>query len=319
MSTREIRIAFVGGYGRSGSTLLDLLLDRVQGITAVGEIRHIFGRGLGDNELCSCGEAFRDCPFWSAVLARAFPNPTDFSRLQEAAAHVNRLRSIPALTGASPIGRRTQDDANIYTESMLRVYRAVAQITGGSVILDSSKYPVHGLAVSTIKEIDLAVVHLVRDARAVAYSWQRRRMRPEVHWEEREIRRRSLLRSAWAWNVSNYLTEGLSRCSRSYYFLRYEDFVSDPVESLGQLVKQIAGPEATVPRDVLNRRDSVPHTVAGNPIRLGSGEEVLVKADEAWRSEMPFWGKAVVTGNCFSGLHRYGYPISPWSPSTRTD
>ena len=65
-------VLFVGGLGRSGSTVLDMLLAQEPGMVPVGEVRHLWERGLRDNDLCGCGAPFHDCPFWRAVGERAF-------------------------------------------------------------------------------------------------------------------------------------------------------------------------------------------------------------------------------------------------------
>ena len=49
-----------------------MLLGGLPGCTAVGELRHIWERGVLGNRLCGCGEPFHECPFWSAVGREAF-------------------------------------------------------------------------------------------------------------------------------------------------------------------------------------------------------------------------------------------------------
>ncbi|WP_420910932.1 sulfotransferase [Thermus thermophilus] len=41
MSQEKVKVVFIGGYGRSGSTLLDRMLGQVEGFVSVGELRHI--------------------------------------------------------------------------------------------------------------------------------------------------------------------------------------------------------------------------------------------------------------------------------------
>jgi hypothetical protein len=67
-----VKVAFIGGWGRSGSTLLASMLGEVPRMTPVGELRYIWERGLHDDELCGCGERFGECPFWQAVGREAF-------------------------------------------------------------------------------------------------------------------------------------------------------------------------------------------------------------------------------------------------------
>jgi len=59
-----IRVLYIGGWGRSGSTLLDLILGQAPGLFSAGEVREIWQSGLAENRLCGCERPFRDCSFW---------------------------------------------------------------------------------------------------------------------------------------------------------------------------------------------------------------------------------------------------------------
>lgn len=305
-----VRVVFMGGYGRSGSTVLDLLLDRVPGITAVGEFRHLFGRALGDDELCSCGVPFGDCPFWREVVATAFPDGYDRRRIQEAVEAFNRVVALPRIERPALRRRLTREQARTYRQGFVAAYGAVAAVSGASVIVDSTKYPMHGLFLGTLPELDLAGLLLVRDPRAVAHSWQRRRLRPEVHWEEREMPRHSVVRSALAWNLSNRLTERLRGSVSEFRVQRYEDFVASPASQLRELASFVAGEPTDVGPEVFGPPSQVSHTIAGNPVRLGGGA-VEITPDERWRNEMPRSKQVLVSALCTPRMRRYGYPLLP--------
>src|SRR5665648_26434 len=188
----SIKVMFVGGYGRSGSTLIDLLISRSSGVVAVGEFRHIFGRALGDNELCSCSQPFRDCPFWTKVLNHAFPDGYDREQIHSAVRAYNKLAVLPLILFPILQTKKKRLQASIYADAFSRLYRSINILTGSEVIIDSTKYPLHGLFIKRmILGLDMRTMLLVRDPRAVAFSWQRRKLRPEVHWEKREMPRHS--------------------------------------------------------------------------------------------------------------------------------
>ena len=65
-------VLYVGGLGRSGSTLLDRMLGRLDDVWSVGELVHLWERGLKENNRCGCGRCFADCPFWRRVGEVAF-------------------------------------------------------------------------------------------------------------------------------------------------------------------------------------------------------------------------------------------------------
>ncbi|HSX04865.1 MAG TPA: sulfotransferase [Candidatus Saccharimonadales bacterium] len=304
---KKTRVVFVGGYGRSGSTIIDLLLNRVPGVIAVGEFRHLFGRALGDNELCSCGKPFRDCPFWGRVITEAFPNGSDRKRIQQAVKRFNRLVMLPKIRHPEHWDAGLQEDARIYRDAFAAAYRAVVKVSGARVVVDSTKYPLHGWFLSTMPELELSAMMLVRDPRAVAFSWERRRLRPEVHWEKREMPRHHVARSALAWNLSNSLTAALKKRLAHYRVQRYEDFVADPITELTAIASFALGEPVKLSPQLFERQPHVPHTLAGNPVRIGS-EQVRVKDDDEWRS-MPLWKRLTVTVLCCLGIRRYGYRL----------
>jgi hypothetical protein len=57
-----LTVLYIGGYGRSGSTVLDRVLGALPDAVSVGEIRSIWGAVLREDRLCACGQRF------SAVL-----------------------------------------------------------------------------------------------------------------------------------------------------------------------------------------------------------------------------------------------------------
>jgi hypothetical protein len=305
--SHKTRVVFVGGYGRSGSTIIDVLLNRIPGVVAVGEFRHLFGRALGDNELCSCGVPFRDCPFWNKVLAEAFSDGIDRGRIQHAVKRFNRLAMLPCLRWPALMSAFMREDAQLYRDAFERAYAAVANISGANVVVDSTKYPMHGWFLRTLPSVNLSIMLLVRDPRAVAFSWTRRRVRPEVHWEKREMPRYNVLRSALAWNLSNDLTAALRTRTLQYRVQRYEDFVADPPGELAAITSFALGSKVPLPKQLFEKQPHVPHTIAGNPVRIGS-ETVRVREDAEWKT-MPAYKQLAIALLCLPGMLRYKYRL----------
>lgn len=184
MSQKNINVLFIAGPGRSGSTLLDLLLGQIDGFCSTGELRFIWQRGFAQNQLCGCGKPFRECEFWTGVVTEAFGGfeHVDHARLEEFRRSAERRVS----NGLSP-----DETASLlssyqeYFDAYRDIYAAIQKISGCQFIIDSSKNIANGFLLSAIPEIDLYTAHLIRDSRAVAYSWQRKKVRPEVHGEQK--------------------------------------------------------------------------------------------------------------------------------------
>ena len=50
-----VKVVYIGGYSRSGSTLLLQLLSGMPAVTAIGELHDVWRRSLRENQLCGCG------------------------------------------------------------------------------------------------------------------------------------------------------------------------------------------------------------------------------------------------------------------------
>lgn len=59
----ENKIIYIAGYGRSGTTILDIILSNSTNITSAGALATIL-KWIKENHLCSCGEKMEDCSFW---------------------------------------------------------------------------------------------------------------------------------------------------------------------------------------------------------------------------------------------------------------
>lgn len=312
MSSRPaIRVLYVGGWGRSGSTLLDRMLGQVPGFAALGEIREIWQSGLTEDRQCGCGLPFRQCPFWSEVGERAFGgwDRVDLPSALGLWKRYDRPWALPSLltrrsaNGGSPgLGR--------YVDLLGRLYAAIAETSGAEVVVDSSKLPSHALLVRMIPGVDVRLVHLVRDSRGVAYSWRKRVLDPGAERLGLEMEHYTPATSSLRWLLYNEATSLCRPAGLSTLVMRYEDLVADPQRSLGRAVGH-AGVDAGGGLDFVEGREMTlrrNHNVDGNPIRFVEGP-LTVRPDEEWLERLGRGDRALVTALTAPGLAQYGYPL----------
>jgi Sulfotransferase family len=304
-----VKVLYVAGSGRSGSTILDRTLGQVDGFFSAGELCNLWGRGLLARRRCGCGTPLPDCPVWGAVLEEAFggADRVDAGRLATATSHRLRVGSVPGLLLG---GRgRPEEDGDGYQAALSRLYRAVASQTGCRVIVDSSKSPVYARLVAAIPGVEVAVVHLVRDPRATAWSFLRKKRLPDFG-DDRLMQRQHPLVSARRWSLWQTATELLWRRSgRRYLRLRYEDFVGDPQPAIRRIAALAGEDPAALPfSGPATVRLTATHSVSGNPNRFGTGE-VELRADEEWRRAMRTVDRGMVTALTWPLLLRYRYPL----------
>ncbi|MGN6378195.1 MAG: sulfotransferase [Gaiellales bacterium] len=311
-------MAYVGSTSRSGSTVLELLLANLPGFVAVGELRHLWQRGVVENQLCGCGEPFHECPFWHEVGERAFGgwDRADSSGAVELQGQVDRFRYLPLAVAPSlwPPYRRRLDD---YAERTARVYRAVAEVSGAEVIVDSSKTPAFAAVVDRIPDIPVHLIHLVRDSRGVAYSWRRRVRRPETS-DGSDMPTYGPSRIAVEWMVWNSVFEFLSPRRRRTR-VRYETLVEDPQRDLARIAAEVGGPTDEAAYGFVSDGIAdigVHHTVSGNRVRFRRGA-LRLSVDTEWRARMAWRDRKLVSVLTWPLLLGYGYLTPPATRAVR--
>ncbi len=289
-------VVFIAGFGRSGSTLLERLLGESPGITCLGEVVHLWERGLTNDERCACGEPFSRCSTWTAIGERAFGGwaEVDAGRVLQLRRLVDRQRRIP-MTATSVVSRSTRRALVEYAGYYGAIYRAAAALTGSRVIVDSSKHVSLAFALSHDVDIDLRIVHLVRDARAVAYSWSREVARPESTTQGALMPQYSASTSGRRWMTSNLLADSLRLRGLPVTRVRYEELVEDPQRTLTMLAADLELPVSpTLEISGHEVELGTSHSVAGNPMRFVTGP-ITLRLDDAWSEKMPARDRRLVT------------------------
>lgn len=308
--TPDVRVLFIGGFGRSGSTLIERILGQLPGYVAVGELVHLPQRGLVEDEPCGCGKAFSDCPFWTEIGQRAFGGWDQVHGWRELQLQVDRKRFLPELL--VPARRRFRHALHRHANRLGTLYRAVAEVAGADVVVDSSKHIQTAVLLRHVPGVRPVVLHLVRDSRGVASSWSRSVARPEANGK--------LMVRYGPWSAAAQYVQynllfhllGLGRTRR--VFLRYEDFLSDPVGQLRRVLREADLARPTDDDLAFLGPDAVEleadHSVAGNPMRFATGRVVL-RRDDRWRTDLPTRQRRIVTAVTAPLLHHYHYRTRP--------
>lgn len=304
-----IKVLFIAGTGRSGTTILSNILGQVPGSFAGGEIRYAWQRGFVEDHRCGCGRPFSECPVWTAVVADAFGDRPGLNPggVADRIDRRLRIRRIPPmlvrLLRRRPIVPPHSDDHDV-----LELYRALSRRPGVDVIVDSSKLPLYGMMLSALPGLEMSVVHVVRDPRATAFSWRRQKPTRDRD-DETTMPQLELWRSAVLWVLWNRLTAAwLSRSTMRSVVVHYEDLVAEPEQTVNRITA-LLGHE--LPGNVIHGHTATlaaTHSVAGNPSRHEAGK-VELYLDTEWRQMMPAHQRVLVTILTLPGLRRFGYAV----------
>ena len=305
-----VRVLFLGGLGRSGTTILERVLGELPGAVSAGELVHLWQRGVLDDERCGCGEAFSRCPFWTEVGARAYGgwDRAAAQRMIELHDRVDRTRHVPRVALPRLLGRR-RAALEEYQRTFAALHHAIAAVSGCPVVIDSSKHPSLAYCLAGAPGVDLRVLHVVRDSRGVAYSWTKEVRRPESAGSEDLMTRYSPWTSSMLWNGHNVALSVLRRLGTTGRLLRYEDFVADPRGTVAGVADFAGLPSDAASLDFFDGRSVVlaaSHTVAGNPVRFRTGPMEL-RRDDDWREQLPAPRRRLVSLLTLPLLTRYGY------------
>ena len=309
---KKVKVLYVAGAHRSGSTLLTSILDGYDGIFAAGELHEIW-QNLIDGQPCGCGQRLEHCPVWGPILEEICENALA-RRLTPADAVRWRARSARTWHTGRILWQATRphrsSSATRYAALMGALYTVIARRTGSRVVIDSTKIPSGTALLLTMNHLATYVLHLVRDPRATAYSWRNLKVKRFSGYEE-PLMEQSLLLSGLQWLGYNLLTEWVSRhCNGEWLRLRYEDLVTHPRAQANALVSWLG---VETERDPFEQPDLVrltdSHIIAGNPDRFDTGIK-RVRLDDRWLQEMSSTDRWIVTAVSLPLLHRYGYHVT---------
>ena len=308
--TDPVRLLYICGAGRSGTTLLGHLVAGLPDVRFLGEAYYLADRGLAENRACGCGAAFARCGFWQEAMRRAFGGAEAARRRLPVGrrrwmANLRYLRDrLLGRRGAGPFAGFEQ----------MAVYAAAVGVGDGvdaPLVVDSSKNAFYGYALAQSGAYDLRAAHVVRDPRGVVHSWRKTLRLPDVRDREEFMPRYGVVKGALYWMFMNLTAEALLHRRGRYVRVAYEDLVSDPVATLGRLATFLRRP---MPVAAAAADPTRSHCLSGNPLSFRQGE-ITVRPDVEWHGGLPRRDAWLVTVLTLPLLLRYGYPLIPPGPA----
>jgi hypothetical protein len=308
MGDKPLTVVYIAGSGRSGSTLLDLLLGSLPGACSLGEFARIWYKLSLPDQYCGCGRLFPECPFWSAVARDAIGGfeTVDAARLHRFERRMALGKNLLGLRFprflAGPVREEIRRDAELRGA----LYRGAAGRSGARVLVDSSKHLYNLLIMRQVPGVDLKVVYLVRDSRGFANSWTRLKKEFVNGKAVHTVPVRTVRYSARHWAWQRVRDRILLAGTGGFLRVRYEDLCRDPAATIQRIMTFAGYPEMASPFDPTNIVPANHHTVHGNPMRTGT-EPIAVRLDDGWLREMSKADQRAVTWRTLPWLLWYRY------------
>lgn len=300
----RVRVLYIAGGTRSGSTIVGMVLGEISGLFFGGELIDFWRLVADPDHRCSCGVSFSACPVWHAIKDAGVGglDPASARELVELRDRHARSHRVPARRWRRRDNEELRSERARYSSHLRSLYGAIQRHTGCDVVVDSSKNAGYAERLAEIAELDVSILHLVRDPRATAFSWRRRRTVDELE-------PRGLLASTLQWGARNIGAEILSKSAIDGYLrMRYEDFVVDPRAATESIVRFLGLEGRALPFKSAHDVELGPnHGVWGNMVR-GQRGSVALRADDEWL-DMRARDRLPVTALTLPLLLRYRYPI----------
>lgn len=302
---QQIPIIYILSNGRSGSTLLDLLLGAHPSIWTLGEAQVLPWDLRRKDAPCGCGVLLSDCPFWSPLVPdMAIEQGTiPLHYFRESPGGGKALRPKEIISLVSGMTDRSRDLAIAeYGSLNARLFALVSQAAeasrNGSItwLVDASKDPYRLAWLHRSGKFDIRVIHLMKDPRAFVYSSTK---------PVSSGRRSGSGRMIGRWVITNALYSYL--CWRLFepaqvVRLRYEELAGQPQHTLARLGSWLG---LTFPADLVdNFRDRPNHAISGNAMRW---QHSRITLDERWRTELSSASARTIKVIAWPLARLYGY------------
>jgi len=295
---KKTTVLYIASPGRSGSTLMERVLNEIPSVFAAGEL----GRALlyraalfeKNKARCLCGQKICECPTWGRITNDATFKTIDEKSFKEAQAKYHNNTIFLKLFLKKK--QNLPSDLKQYLNGLQTLYSAIKRNQSCQIITDSSILPLYGYYLSLIPSIDLYVVHLVRDPRGVVHSWNTIKYTSKnVPWSPKI----NVLQAAFTWMKRNMFTEFLFSWKKGKYLrIHYEDFVENPTEIIMQ-IGEMLGLKLDDSLDFIDGKKlglGVNHLVGGNIDAINKGSaKIVLKLDERWKRDMKWWKIVLVT------------------------
>jgi len=284
-TSARIPYLYITGAGRSGSTLLAFLLNAHPQMVSISEMHPHHPRGI-ENYVCSCGALLLQCPFFLEVEQRVNALGGSFSLMNwRTLFHLSQYRFLDILLVRPlrnsflerirdtlvPLWPGYQPTIDTINHRTVHVAQAILAITGKKVFVDAQKDSIRIKFLQDIQQLDLKVIHLVRDVRAAVNSIMRHKHTDDIAWATR-----------W-WRNGNMNSERARRYVSPHQWLRltYDELCDDPQRAVNRISDFAGVKRDPLPADFYE----VEHHIIGSSMREKKSGGI-VKRSEWWKERL---------------------------------
>lgn len=261
------QILYIMGAGRSGTTILEVVLTGCAHIAGVGEVTHLFKDGYITQDVCACGASAPQCKLWGEVYRMSGWTDDVVRRL------ANLFRRLDWHAGFLSAWFCRQDALEFaeYADANRKIFQHVSAAQRVNIVVDSSKYGARALNLDRIFTDKVRVICMTRSPEGLLNSFQK------AHHDEQKPKSRLALLLYYFFILISMRVVARRFGDRACV-IRYEELVSDPDQVLAGLEKWLAIDLSEPRRRIATKTAfSGNHIVTGN--RLRKAKEIIFRVD----------------------------------------
>jgi hypothetical protein len=269
-------VLYIAGYGRSGSTILEMAIASCCRGFGAGEVNRIF-EVYCESQQCECGAVMEQCQFWEPILSGL----TQLDGLTDKAVTMQDLDRLTVCVeqSAGPQGNNYAAYTSVWTALFECLGDRADVIVDSSKTTRRSKFRVQALA--DMFGPNLHVIHLVRSPNGVLASALLGTNEDLEQGRRRDIVARAFrgVRTLIGWVIANRNARRieLEIGHERYRQLCYEEFTANTADCVQRILDWIGVEGCTVHLPAISReRGTLAHGVSGNRLRRKSDPEMLI-------------------------------------------
>ncbi len=194
----------------------------------LGQLRDLWLSYIRERS-CTCGDLLPQCQVLGTVVRQVF-GPDVESGLTGMTVNMRAFFKDAARMkhwGSPAALQKLANQHGGFLFKLREFLQALSELTGAYCFVDTSKTPEMALAFSLLEGVDVKVVNLARDPRAVAYSWYKKKsqFKAVIRYSRLWAKRQQVL-SKWAHSRKDVMIQ-----------VRYEEFAARPEEWVGNILR----------------------------------------------------------------------------------
>lgn len=263
-----MKIIYIIGDGRSGSTILDSVLGNNSNTISVGECARFWNRFYEKETFCGCSDKIEECILWSRIdksIKTKYKNycPESFREKVKYILYFKNFSKIPELVD--------NPDWKEFCDIVKHFYLSISKFNQNKIIIDSTKFPNWGYFLFCLDFAKINFIHLERNLQSVANSWKKKIILPEYHSKTVYMPIKSNFTILKNWIKIKYLCNKIEKNNTNFIFVEYEEFCQNPKLILNIIIKK-----TNIELDINNLQIPYNHSIGGNPVRSNSNRSIKI-------------------------------------------